>query len=125
MLKENFTSVSFLSLVGRELKDHLNLSIVMFVGRSQLGGGLYFLTFIDDHTRYVWAYILKTKDQVFEKFIEWKALVENSSGQKLRTLRTDNGGEYTSTKFSTYLKQEGVRHEVTVPKTPQQNGVAE
>ena len=95
------------------------------ISTPSLGGGLYFLTFIDDHTRYVWAYILKTKDQVFEKFIEWKALVENSSGQKLRTLRTDNGGEYTSTKFSTYLKQEGVRHEVTVPKTPQQNGVAE
>ena len=45
-----------------------------------LGGRLYFLTSIDDHTRYAWAYniILKTKDQVFEKFIEWKALAENS-----------------------------------------------
>ncbi len=69
--------------------------------------------------------MLKSKDQVFQKFMEWKALVENSSGRKLKTLRTDNGGEYTSREFTAYLKKEGVRHEFTVPKTPQQNGVAE
>ena len=70
-------------------------------------------------------YILKSKSQVFEKFVEWKALVETSSGRKLKILRSDNGGEYTSAEFIAYLKKEGVRHELTVPKTPQQNGVAE
>ena len=92
---------------------------------SSLGGGHYFLMFIDDNTRYVWVYILKSKDQVFEKFIEWKALVENLTGRKLKTLHTDNGGDYTSAEFTMYLKREGVRHEFTVPKTPQQNGVVE
>ena len=38
--------------------------------------------------------------------------------------RTDNGGEFTSTEFKRYLKGEGIRHELTIPKTPQQNGVA-
>ena len=57
--------------------------------------------------------------------MEWKALVEKSSGKKLKTLRSDNGGEYTSKKFEDYLKSEGIRHERTIPKTPQQNGVAE
>ena len=90
-----------------------------------LSGGKYFLTFIDDKTRYVWVYVLKRKDQVFERFLEWKAFAEKSTGRKLKVLRTDNGGEYTSAQFKTYLKREGVRHEVTVPKTPQQNGVAE
>jgi hypothetical protein len=51
--------------------------------------------------------------------------VEKSSGRKVKAFRTDNGGEYTSTKFEDYLKSEGIRHERTVPKTPQQNGVAE
>ena len=51
--------------------------------------------------------------------------MENSIGQKLKTLRTDNGGEYTSAEFTMYLKKEGVCHEFMVPKTPQQNGVAE
>ena len=62
---------------------------------------------------------------MFDYFLEWKALVEKATKKKIRTLRTDNGGEYTSTQFQEYLKAEGIRHELTVPKTPQQNGVAE
>lgn len=91
---------------------------------ESLSGAEYFLTFIDDRTRYVWVYILKRKDQVFERFLEWKALVEKSTGRKLKALRTDNGGEYTSAEFEAYLRK-GVRHELTVPKAPEQNGVAE
>ena len=83
------------------------------------------MSFIDDSTRYVWVYFLKSKDQVFEKFLEWKAMVEKSAGRKLKVFRTDNGGEYTSKEFEGYLMTEGVRHELTIPKTPEQNGVAE
>ena len=89
------------------------------------GGAEYFLSFIDDKTRYVWVYFLRHKDQVFEKFCEWKSMVEKFTGRKLKTIRTDNGGEFTSREFETYLKEEGVRHELTIPKTPEQNGVAE
>ena len=64
-----------------------------------LSGAEYFLTFIDGTTCYVGVYVLKRKDQVFERFLEWKALVEKSIGRKLKALRTDNGGEYTSTEF--------------------------
>ena len=92
---------------------------------KSLSGGEYFLTFIDDNTRYVWVYVLKRKDEVFERFLEWKAQVERKTGRKLKALRTDNEGEYTSTDFKAYLRTEGVRHELTVPKTPEQNGVAE
>ena len=90
-----------------------------------LGGAEYFLTFIDDRTHYTWVYVLKRKDEVFGCFLRWKALVEKSSGRKLKAIRTDNGGEYTSTMFEDYLKSEGIRHECTIPKTPEQNGVAE
>ena len=51
--------------------------------------------------------------------------MEKSSGRMVKTLRTDNGGEYTSTEFASYLTGEDIRHEVTIPHTPQQNGVAE
>ena len=51
--------------------------------------------------------------------------MEMSTGRKLKTLRTDNGGEYVSADFEKSLKKEGVRHELTVPKTPERNGVAE
>ena len=92
---------------------------------KSLGGAEYFLTFIDDFSHYTWVYVLKKKDEVFKYFQEWKALVERSSGKMHNILHTNNGGEYVSTKFKDYLKSEGIRHECTVPKIPEQNGVAE
>ena len=95
------------------------------INAKSLSGAEYFVSFIDDKTRFIWVYVLKHKSQVFEKFLEWKAMVDRSTGRKLKALRTDNGGEYTSTEFVDYLRSEGIRHELTVPKTPEQNGVAE
>ena len=69
------------------------------LAHGSLSGAKYFLTFIDDKTRYTWIYVLKHKSQVFEKFLEWKALIEKSTGEMLKTLQTDNGGEYTSAEF--------------------------
>lgn len=90
-----------------------------------LGGGEYFVTFIDDCTRHVWVYILKHKDEVFSRFQERKAEVERSTGRQVKTLRSDNGGEYTSKEFTSYLAKEGIKHELMIPHTPQQNEVAE
>ena len=90
-----------------------------------IGGAECFLTIIDDKTRYTWVYLLKRKDEVFKHLLEWKAMVEKSCGRKLTVLQSDNGGKYTGRQLQDYLKAEGVRHELTVPKTPQQNGVAE
>ena len=60
---------------------------------KSLSGAEYFVTFIDDKSRFVLVYTLKHKSEVFEKFTEWKAVVEKSSGMKLKVLRTNNGGE--------------------------------
>eukprot|EP00253_Pinus_taeda_P015258 PITA_15258 len=49
-----------------------------------LSGGKYFVTFIDDHCRKTWIYFLKTKDEVFDQFREFKALVENMTGKKIK-----------------------------------------
>ena len=73
----------------------------------------------------MWVYPLKTKDEVFQRIKEWQAEVENSTGRKLKTLRTDNGGEYVSNALEDHLKTCGIRHELTIPKTPEQNGAAE
>ena len=51
--------------------------------------------------------------------------MEQTSDYKLKIFRTDNGGEYTSRQFSDYLKAQGIRHQLIVPKNPEQNGVAE
>lgn len=59
-------------------------------------GALYFVTFIDDYSRNTWLYLMRHKSQVFEMFKLWKAQVERQRGKKVKCLRTDNGGEYTS-----------------------------
>jgi len=55
---------------------------------------VYFLTFIDDFSRKYWVYFLKNKSETFVKFQEFKSMVENASGKSIKTLRSDNGGEF-------------------------------
>jgi transposase InsO family protein len=64
---------------------------------------------------------LKTKDEVFSKFKEFKALIENLSERKIKILRADNGGEYTSKEFVNFCKYVGIKRELTTPYNPQQN----
>ena len=113
----NSRSTEPLALVHSDVCSKMN--------STSLGGAEYFLTFIDDYTHYTWVYVLKHKSEVFDRFLKWKALVENASGKRLKVLRTDRGGEYTSTEFEEFLETAGIRHERTVPKTPEQNGVDE
>jgi hypothetical protein len=60
---------------------------------KSLGGSSYFVIFIDDYSRKTWLYLLKTKDEVLDKFQEFKAEIENLTNKKIKTLKTDNGGE--------------------------------
>jgi transposase InsO family protein len=83
------------------------------------------VSFIDDYSRKTWVYFLKSKYEVFGKFKEFKALIENLSERKIEILRSDNGGEYTSKEFVSFCKNVGIKKELTTPYNPQQNGLAE
>ena len=85
----------------------------------------YLLTFIDDFSRYVVIYLMRTRDEVLRHFKTYKAWAEKATGQQLAILRTDGGGEYTSGVFSAYLREEGIQRQITPPHTPEHNGVAE
>ena len=89
------------------------------------GGNNYFLSLIDDFSRKVWIYLLKSKDQAFESFKTWKKLVENQTSKKIKTFRTDNGLEFCKEEFNKFCSIEGIQRHRTVRYTPQQNGVAE
>ena len=54
----------------------------------------YFVTFIDDYSRKLWAYVLKMKDQVLSVFKEFQERAERETKRKMKAVRTDNGGEY-------------------------------
>jgi transposase InsO family protein len=92
---------------------------------SSISGYVYYVSFIDDYSRKTWIYFLKSKDEVFSKFKEFKALIENLSERNIKILRSDNGGEYTSKEFVNFCKDVGIKRELTTPYNPQQNGVAE
>jgi hypothetical protein len=92
---------------------------------SSISGYVYYVSFIDDCSRKTWIYFLKTKDEVFSKFKEFKALIENLYERKIKILRLDNGGEYTSKVFVNFCKDVGIKRELTTSYNPQQNSVAE
>ena len=92
---------------------------------ASLEGKHYFVTFVDDFSRRVWVYMLKSKDKVFETFLVWKKMVENQTGRKIKVLRSDNGTKYQNDQFSYFCKKEGISRHFTVRDTSQQNGVAE
>ena len=80
----------------------------------------YFITFIDDSSRYCYVYLLKHKDEALEKFTIFKNEVETQT-KVLKRLRSDRGGEYTSTSFDEFCKSNSIVHEVTPPYTPESN----
>ena len=89
------------------------------------GGYEYFVTFTDDYSRYGHVYLMRRKSDTFEKFKEYRALVEKQLGKVIKTLRSDRGGEYLLGEFEDHLKEEGIISQLTAPGIPQQNGVSE
>jgi Integrase core domain/GAG-pre-integrase domain len=88
-------------------------------------GFKYFVTFIDDKSRATWLYLLKSKREVYAIFQEFCNIVRNQFNTTIKTLRTDNGTEYTNHEFQSYLKHMGISHQTSCVGTPQQNGIAE
>ncbi|KAL4378928.1 hypothetical protein GQ457_02G031910 [Hibiscus cannabinus] len=75
--------------------------------------------------RKTWVYFLKQKSEAFGAFKNFKALVEKESGFEIKSLRSDRGGKFTSNEFNDFCKANGIRRPLTVPRSPQQNGVVE
>ncbi|GBN19276.1 Copia protein [Araneus ventricosus] len=92
---------------------------------QSVSGKCYFLTFVDDYSRYSMIYLLSKKDEVLSKLKEYIAMTRNKFGRTLKVLRSDNGGEYIGKEIEDFLKEQGIVHQLTVPYSPQQNGVSE
>jgi transposase InsO family protein len=89
------------------------------------GGKRYFITFIDDCTRFCYVYLIKIKDEALRYFKIYKAEIENQLEKKIKRLRSDRGGEYFSNDFSKFCAMHGIIHERMPPYSPQSNGIAE
>jgi transposase InsO family protein len=85
----------------------------------------YFMTLIDDATRFCYVYLLKSKDETLDYFKIYMTEVENQLERKIKILRSDHGGEYFSRLFDKFYEEHGIIHERMPPYSPESNGIAE
>lgn len=88
-------------------------------------GNRYILLMVDDYSRVMWTYLLKTKDESFQVFKDFREKVETETDEKIKVFRTDRGGEFLSKEFTDYCRRTGLERHYTAPYSPQQNGVVE
>ncbi|KAD2804422.1 hypothetical protein E3N88_37799 [Mikania micrantha] len=77
------------------------------------GGNRYMLLLVDDHSRYMWEFIIKSKDEVFDCLERFKSHIELETGCTIRKLRMDNGGEFTSKRLAELCNKAGIQHQYT------------
>ena len=70
---------------------------------TSLGSRKYYVTFTDDHTRYTRLELLHSKDEAFQAYKTFAAWAETQHGTRIKRLRSDRGGEYTSDDFTAFL----------------------
>ena len=108
-----------------ELLELIHTDICEFEGILTRGGKRYFITFIDDFSKYTYVYLMKNKSDAFEKLTIFIKEVENRFDRKIKRFRSDRGREYESLGLIEHIQSLGIVHETTPPYSPQSNGVAE
>ena len=88
-------------------------------------GTFYFLTLIDDYLQYGYVYLISHHHEALNCFKHFVVEVENKNEKGLKTFRTDCGHEYLSHQFKEFCEEKGILRHLTIPRTTQQNGVAE
>eukprot|EP00253_Pinus_taeda_P009081 PITA_09081 len=128
-LKHNILSVSQMCHQGTKVIFRSNGCIVheLDTGKIVIKGirtpnNLYIFK---EREQQCYLRLMKYKDEAFENFKSFKALVENESDRKIKCLRSDRGGEFTLDEFFDFCEEHGIRREFSVARTPQQNGVVE
>lgn len=89
------------------------------------GGNRYFMTMIDDYSKYTVLYLLKNKSDVAAKIKEYVKFVQTKFERTPKVIRSDRGGEYVNEELKKFLQSEGIKAQLTAPFTPQQNGCSE
>jgi transposase InsO family protein len=100
--------------------DIYEMNSVLTEGRQR-----YFMTIIDDASRYCYVYLLKTKDETLNCFKIYNTKAENQLEKKIKRFRSDRDREYFSNEFNLLYMEHGIIHERMPPYSPQSNGVVE
>jgi transposase InsO family protein len=92
---------------------------------ESIGHKRYYVSFTDDYSRYSTVYFLHAKSEAYTAYQYYEAWLKTQHDVRIKTLRSDRGGEYLTEDFSNHLKAAGTTRTLTVHDTPESNGVAE
>lgn len=126
-LKGKFTKLPFPKNSDRSTKplEIIHTDVCGPMRTESLGKSKYFIVFIDDCTRWCEVRFIREKSDVLESFKQYKSLMENQFNASIKCVQSDNGKEYCNNEFNNFLDQCGIKRRLTVPHTPEQNGIAE
>nr|GFA73517.1 hypothetical protein [Tanacetum cinerariifolium] len=102
---------------------HMDLCGPMQV--ESINGRKYVLVIVDDYSRYTWTHFLRSKDETPEVFIDFLRLVQRGLHAQVRIVQTDKGTKFLNKTHHAYFASEGINHQTSVARTPEQNGVVE
>jgi transposase InsO family protein len=89
------------------------------------GGSLYYVSFVDDYSRFTWVYLLTHKSDFYQAYRNFHSMVQTEFSTEIKVLRSDLGGEYSLGEFIEFLASHGTIHQSSCTDTPTQNGRAE
>lgn len=110
---------------SKDILDLIHSDVCGPMDTQTPGGKIYFVTFIDDFSKYITIYLLNHKSEVVDKMKEYCEMVNTKFGRYPKIIRSDRGGEYTSSAIKNFCHIKGIKQQFTAPYTPEQNGVAE
>ncbi|KAK1411971.1 hypothetical protein QVD17_32863 [Tagetes erecta] len=111
--------------VSKKVGDLIHLDLWGPFKTASREGYKYFLTIVDDFSRGVWLYLIKSKDQVYHHIESFFSLIRNQFGQCIKICRSDNGTEFVNQRLQSFFNLKGVIHQTSCAYTPQQNGIVE
>nr|GEU86389.1 retrovirus-related Pol polyprotein from transposon TNT 1-94 [Tanacetum cinerariifolium] len=92
---------------------------------ASINGKRYVLVIVDDYSRYTWTHFLRSKDETSEVLVDFLRLVQRGLHDQVRIVQTDKGTEFLNQTRHAYFATEGILHQTSVARTPEQNGVVE
>nr|GFA14236.1 hypothetical protein [Tanacetum cinerariifolium] len=121
--RSSFKSKAVPSSKGRLNLLHIDLCGPMRV--ASINGKKYILVIVDDYSRYTWTLFLRSKDETPEVLKDFLTMIQRNLQTLVINVRTNGGTEFLNQTLNAFFKEEGIEHQTSPARTPEQNGVVE
>nr|GEZ64295.1 hypothetical protein [Tanacetum cinerariifolium] len=134
VLLEIFRATTTQAWLWHRRLSHLNFNyinllskkdIVIGLPKLNINGKKYILVIIDDYSRYTWTFFLRSKDETPEVLKDFLTMIQRNLQAPVITVRTDRGTEFMNKALNAFFKEEGIKHQTSTARTPEQNGIVE